>query len=51
MRKLQINFQSGCTTLQSHKQRRSVCLSPHPLQHVFSTEDLILAILIGVEKV
>jgi hypothetical protein len=34
--------------LQSHQQWRSVPLSPHPLQHVLSPEDLILAILIGV---
>jgi hypothetical protein len=34
--------------LQSHRQRRSVPNSFHPLQHVLSPEILILAILIGV---
>ena len=44
----QIDFQSGCTNLQSHQQWRSVLLSPHPRQHLLSTKFLILAILIGV---
>jgi hypothetical protein len=48
LRKLQIDFQSGCTILQSHQKWRSVPFSPHPLQHVLSPEVLILAILIGV---
>jgi hypothetical protein len=47
-RNLQINFQSGCTSLQFHHQWRSIPLSPHPFQHVSSPEFLILAILIGV---
>jgi hypothetical protein len=48
MRNLQIDFQGGCTSLQSHQQWRSVPLSLHPRQHVLSLEVLILAILIGI---
>ena len=48
LRNLQIDFQSGCSSLQSHQQWRSVPLSPHPHQHVLSPEVLSLAILIGV---
>ena len=48
LRKHQTDFQSGCTNLQSHKQWRSVPLSPHPHRHLLSPEVLILAILTGV---
>jgi hypothetical protein len=47
LRNHQIDFQSGCTSLQSYQQWRSVPLSPHPHQHLLSTEFLILAILTG----
>jgi hypothetical protein len=44
----QTDFQSGCTSLHSHRQWRSVPLSPHSLQHLLSAELLSLAIMTGM---
>jgi len=46
LRNHQTDFQSGCTSFQSHQQWKSV--PPHPHQNLLSPEFLIIAILTGV---
>jgi hypothetical protein len=46
LRNLQINFQRGFTSLQSHQQWRSVPLTPHLLQQVMSPEFFLLLLFV-----
>ena len=50
LRTHQTDFQSGCTSLQFYKQQSSFYLSPHPHQHLLSSEFLNLAILTGMRQ-
>ena len=46
---LKLNIDSGCSSLHSHQQCKSVPFSPHPLQHLLLADFWTAVILTGVK--